>query len=278
MGSTVQKGVMTAEANKERLGAFLQWQTEAGETIYFKIAVSFVSAEQAQAYLDREIPAWDFDGARTAAAAAWEEKLGLITIDGASAEEQKKFYTALYHTMVQPRDRTGDNRNWKSSEPFFDDYYTLWDSWRTLFPLMAIIRPELVRDNVNAFIDRHEHNGIAATAFTQGKEMKTGQGGDEADDVVADAYIKHIPGVDWEKAYAMLKDDAEHARTLDYREQGWVASDGKHDYDWRLKSGSSTLAFAYADFCTAQVAKGLGKVDDASKHAKRGDELEERLE
>jgi predicted alpha-1,2-mannosidase len=269
VGASVQKGVMAAEAKKERLGAYLQWRTEAGETIYFKIAVSFVSVEQAQAYLDREIPAWDFDAVRTAAATAWDDKLGLITIEGAPVEEQKKFYTALYHTMVQPRDRTGDNPNWKSDAPFFDDYYTLWDSWRTLFPLMAIIRPELVRDNVNAFMDRHDHDGMVATAFTQGKEMKTGQGGDEVDDVVADAYVKHIPGVDWEKAYAMLKADAEQARTPDYREKGWVAADGKHDYDWRLKSGSSTLAFAYADFCTAQMAKGLGKMDDAAKYATR---------
>jgi predicted alpha-1,2-mannosidase len=171
--------------------------------------------------------------------------------------------------MVQPRNRTGDNPNWRSEAPFWDDYYTLWDSWRTEFPLLAILRPDVVRDNINAFLDRQAHNGQVATAFTQGKEMKTGQGGDEADCVIADAYIKQVRGIDWEKAYAVLKDHAEHARTPDYREKGYVASDVKHDYDWRLKSGSSTLAFAYADFCAAQVAKGLGHMDDFSRYSAR---------
>ncbi len=259
----------TAAAKKSPLGIAAQMQTQQDETVYFKIAVSFVSVEKAKDYLNSEIPAWDFDAVHNAAQSAWEKALSALTIDGASDTERRKFYTALYHTMVQPRNRTGDNPNWHSDAPFWDDYYTLWDSWRTEFPLMAIIRPDVVRDNINAFLDRQAHNGQVATAFTQGKEMKTGQGGDEADCVIADAYVKQIPGIDWDKAYALLRDHADHARTPDYLEKGYVASDLKHDYDWRLKSGSSTLAFAYADFCAAQVANGLGHIDDYARYSAR---------
>ena len=259
----------TATAKKSPLGVAAQMQTNDSEAVYFKIAVSFVSVDKAKEYLNTEIPAWDFDAVRNAAQSTWEKALSSITIDGASDTERRKFYTALYHTMVQPRNRTADNPDWHSDAPFWDDYYTLWDSWRTEFPLLAIIRPDVVRDNINAFLDRQAHNRQVATAFTQGKEMKTGQGGDEADCVIADACLKQIPGVDWDKAYALLKDHAEHARTPDYREKGYVASDVKHDYDWRLKSGSSTLAFAYADFCAAQVAKDLGHADDYARYSAR---------
>lgn len=258
-----------ASAQKSPLGIAARMQTREDEAVYCKIAVSFVSVEEATHYLNNEIPGWDFEAVHSVARSAWEKAISSITIDGASAVESRKFYTALYHTMVQPRNRTGDNPNWKSDAPFWDDYYTLWDSWRTEFPLMAIIRPDVVRDNVNAFLDRQSHNGQVATAFTQGKEMKTGQGGDEADCIVADAYIKHVPGIDWEKAYAMLKAHAENGRTPDYREKGYVASDLKHDYDWRLKSGSSTLAFAYADFCAAEVAKGLNHMEDYARYSAR---------
>jgi predicted alpha-1,2-mannosidase len=268
-GIDLRKDTTDATAKGTALGAFWQMNTTADEAVYLKIAVSFVSTQKAQEYLKAEIPGWDFAAIEGSAKDAWVKALASVSIDGASDIERKTFYTALYHTMVQPRNRTGDNPNWKSDAPFWDDYYTLWDSWRTEFPLMAIVRPDMVRDNINAFLDRQVHNGQVATAFTQGKEMKTGQGGDEADCVIADAYIKEIPGIDWQRAYAILKDHAEHARTPDYREKGYVASDIKHDYDWRLKSGSSTLAFAYADFCAAQVAKGLGNSADAAKYSVR---------
>jgi len=268
-GADLHRGATDATAKATALGAFWQMNTTADEAVYFKIAVSFVSTQRAQEYLNAEIPGWDFSAVEASAKGDWTQALASVSIDGASDAERKQFYTALYHTMVQPRNRTGDNPGAKPDAPFWDDYYTLWDSWRTEFPLMAIIRPEMVRDNVNAFLDRQERDGQVATAFTQGKEMKTGQGGDEADCVIADAYVKGVPGINWQRAYAVLKDHAENGRTPDYREKGYVASDITHDYDWRLKSGSSTLAFAYADFCAAQVAKGLGNSDDAAKYGAR---------
>jgi predicted alpha-1,2-mannosidase len=267
--NAIHPNVTDAATKKQRLGVYLQWDTADNEIIYLKIAVSFISEARAAEYLKTEIPEWDFDAVQKQAHARWQEMLSLVTIDGASPQEQRLFYTALYHTMIPPADRTGDNPNWNSSAPFFDDYYTLWDTFRTFSPLMAIIRPDFVRDNINAFIDRHEHNGYVATAFIQGKEYKVGQGGDEVDNVIADAYVKQIPGVDWEKAYAILKYNADHARTDDYRNKGFVSVEGKHDYCQRMKSASGTLAFAYADFSVAQVAKGLGKTADYEKYLAR---------
>jgi predicted alpha-1,2-mannosidase len=254
---------------KKRFGVFTRFETAANEVIYLKIAVSFKSEAQAAAWLEKEVPGWDFDGLKSRAADIWEKALSAITLESDYREETRKFYSSLYHSMVQPRDRTGDNGNWDSTAPFWDDHYTLWDTWKTLFPLMAIIRPDMVRDNVNSFIDRHRHNGYVATAFIQGKEYKVGQGGDEADNIIADAYAKAIPGVNWSEAYDLLRYHAEQNRTPLYRSLGHVAMNEKAGYCNRMKSGSSTLAFAYNDFCAAQVAKGLGKTDDYRRYIER---------
>lgn len=268
-GTAISEGQSSETATNQSLGVFARFSTLSNQVIYLKVAVSFVSAEQADAYLSREIPAWDFEGLRSRARGAWDNALSAIEIDGVPAGGERIFYTAFYHALTQPRDRTGDNPNWVSRAPYWDDHYTLWDTWRTLFPLLALVDPEAVAGNINSFIDRHEHNGYVATAFIQGKEMTVGQGGDEVDNVIADAYVKGVPGINWTHAYAVQKYNAEKRRTPDYRDQGYVSVGETNGYDHRMKSGSSTLAFAYNDYCVAQVAKGLGRTGDYQMYSRR---------
>jgi predicted alpha-1,2-mannosidase len=230
--------------------------------------VSFTSAERAAQWLEREIPAWDLDALQAEAERAWDEALSAITVDGMPEEEQRRFYSHFFHTMVQPRDRTGDADGWPQDAPCWDDHYTLWDTWKTLFPLMAIVRPDVVAGNVRSFTERLHRNGQVAAAFIQGKEYRVGQGGDEADNVIGDAYAKQIPGIDWNAAWEALSANAGR-RTEDYRTLGWVAHKGKHDYCWRMKSGSGTIGFAYNDWCAAQVAAGLGKAGEAARLTER---------
>ncbi len=256
-------------AKADKLGAYVRFGAAANEPVCAKIAVSFKSAEQAAAWLDEEVPGWDFDGLKQQARATWERALTALDVSGAPPEEERRLYTALFHSLVQPRDRTGDNPNWESQAPYWDDHYTLWDTWKTLFPLLAIIRPDVVRDNVNSFIDRHQHNGYVATGFIQGKDYVLGQGGDEADNIIADAYVKGIAGIDWPSAYDVLRDHADKHRTPHYRTLGYVTTDGKHDYCRRMRSGSGTIAFSYADHSVAEVARGLGRVVDAAVYRKR---------
>jgi predicted alpha-1,2-mannosidase len=262
-----------ADAGKpgESLGVFARFQTKAGQQVMLKIAVSFTSVEQAQRWLDAEIPAWDFAGLQTAAAATWRLALNAATLEGAGVEESRKFTTAVWHAMVQPRDRTGDLPGFDPKVPLWDDHYTMWDTWKSLFPLMSILEPEAMRDNIRSFIERHRvaRDGFVAAAFIQGREFKVGQGGNEVDNVIADAYAKKIHGVDWEQAYAVLRNQAERGRTANYREKGWMASDEKTDYSHRIRSGSATLDFAYNDFSVAQVAKGLGHQADYERYLAR---------
>lgn len=258
----IQRGKTQATTAKKEMGAFARFATKGGETIYLKIAVSLKSIEQADRWLAEELPDWDFPARENAAIAAWNVALAAAPAECVSPGEARKFYTALFHAMVAPRDRTGDLPDWPADEPVWDDHYTLWDTWKTEFPLLTLVRPEVVRGNVNAFIARHKHNGLVAAAFIQGKEYNVGQGGDEADNVMADAFVKRVPGIDWEAAYAVMRHNAFQRRTPSYREKGYVSIGEKQDYCWRMKSASGTLAFSYNDYCVAQVAKGLDKTDD----------------
>ena len=260
-GSTSEKSTNTS------MGAFFKFKTDANEPVYVKIAVSFRSEEHAKVLLNQEIPGWEFDKLKKEAKKAWNEKLGKVKIE-ASEKEKTIFYTNLFHSFVQPRNRTGNNA-WNTEEIFWDDHYTMWDSWKTLFPLMCILDPEMVSGNINSFIARHKHNRYVAEAFINGLESPVGQGGNTVDKIIADAYVKAIPGVDWNEAYKILKYHADSARTPNYIKNGYHYLGEKHFYSNRMYSGSGTLAFSYNDFCAATLAKGLGKTEDYEKYSAR---------
>lgn len=256
-----------ASAAKKNLGAYLGFQTKLNQEIYVKIAVSFISPEHARSLLQNEIPEWDLGLLNQKAKATWNDYLSRIQIE--SGEEEKNiFYTHLFHSFVQPRNRTGNN-SWKTDEEFWDDHYTMWDSWKTLFPLMCIVDQEMVASTIRSFINRHKHNGYVAEAFVNGKESPVGQGGNTVDNIIGDAYVKNIPGIDWEKAYSILKYNADSMRTPAYRDRGFMHQNEPTGYSWRLKPGSATIAFAFNDFCLANMAKGLGKSNDYELYGKR---------
>ncbi|GAA5481125.1 GH92 family glycosyl hydrolase [Haloferula sargassicola] len=269
-GDDVRDGETEATIHdRQPLGGWMRFDTREGGPVRLKIAVSFTSVEKAREFLEADIPQWDIEGLEAAARTSWEKAMLAIDTPGISAEEGRKLYTALYHSLIQPRDRTGDAAGWPADAALWDDHYTCWDTWLTLFPLLAITQPDTLAAIVNSFGERYEHNGRAETAFIQGKDYQVGQGGDEVDLIIADAFAKKVPGIDWKKVWKLL--DAHASRRMpDYLKLGYVASDGDHgDYDWRTRSGSSTLAFSYEDWAAAQVARGLG-------HRGIGDRLEKR--
>lgn len=241
---------------EREIGAF-KFDTSRENVVRVKVAVSFKSAEQAKKWLAAELPDWNFDAVAAAAKAKWNQSLAAVQVEGLPPKERELFYSHVFHTFVQPRDRTGDFQKYGDGQ-VWDDQFTLWDSWKTLYPLLTIIDPKMVASVVNSFSTRMEINGECSVCFTGGREFRTGQGGDDVDNVIADAWVKKIPGIDWERAWQVLKKNADR-RTQDYRKDGWVQHGEKHDYCHRMHSGSSTIGFAYNDWCAAQVASGLGK-------------------
>lgn len=265
VGTTSGNGVMSASTStRQRLGGWMTFDTTTARTVRMKIAVSFVSVDQARAHLEREIPAWDLTGLEEDGREKWQQALSVVLAPGIGVEEGRKLYTSLFHSLVQPRDRTLDAPvGWPTETPYWDDQYTLWDTWLTLYPLLTIIKPDAIAANVNAFAGRFARNGKAETAFIQGKDFASGQGGDEVDAVIADALVKGVPGINWDDVWPLMRFNAGR-RTDDYRNLGFVSYDGSIGvYDSRMKSGSSTLAFAYHDWCAAQVGFARGHTAEA---------------
>jgi hypothetical protein len=128
--------------------------------------------------------------------------------------------------------------------------------------LLDIVRPQSVASIVNSFGERYQRNGRAETAFIQGKDFQVGQGGDEVDRIVGDAWAKGIPGIDWEKVWPLLEFNAGR-RTNHYRTLGYVSNGNRDGYDSRMESGSSTIAFAHGDYCAARVGESLGHTAEA---------------
>ncbi|MDR1428604.1 MAG: GH92 family glycosyl hydrolase [Bifidobacteriaceae bacterium] len=266
--SGLYPGLLTKNVDSGgRLGAYLKFATSADERVHAKIAISFVSEARAVEFLDQQIPDWDFDAAHAAATEAWNDVLRNVDLGGEVSLAQKaKFYTALFHANVQPRDRMSDHGYW-------DDYYTIWDSWKTAFPFLSLTRPDMVAENINSFIDRYAANGYVSEAFIQGKDFLSGQGGNDIENVICDAYLKNIPGVDWEAAYAAAKGDAAAMRSAGYINSGYhtgaaVATNGL-PYSWRFGAGSGTMGFAINDHALAVMAQGLGHEEDSVLFAKR---------
>lgn len=248
----------------ERLGAWLTFKT-GDKPVLVKIAVSFTSAETAKALLDREIPDWSFERVRRETQVAWNDRLGQLQVEGLSEAQQRRFYSALYHASTHPRDRSLDQPAKDLSRPNWDEHYTLWDTYRTLFPLMSVLRPSLYTANINSLIHTFDKFGAADTAIIGGQNYHVGQGGDEVDNVLGEALLRHTQGVNWNDAWRVTHFNAFERRRPRYLESGYFAVGDRspEPNNQRAKSGSSTLGFALNDFYAAKVAAKAGRADEA---------------
>lgn len=254
------EGKFTGNWNPAPYSCYAYEETDPKTGIH-RIAVSFNSEDQAREYFASELAGKSVEEIAAAAKSRWDAVLSRIRIEGVDDMERSRFYSQLAQTFIQPRDRSADGIGW-------DDHYTLWDTWRTLFPLMSIVDPESMASNVNAFADRFARNGRCDSCYTSGKDYKVGQGGDEADCIIADAWAKRIPGIDWKRVAPLLK-SRWNGRTGDYREKGFVSVGTREGYCGRMKSGSATMSFAYQDWCCAEVLEGIGEKAFADRFRSR---------
>jgi predicted alpha-1,2-mannosidase len=249
----------------------VQFNTKEGEEIYLKVAVSFLSIEQATEWLNKEIPAWDYNAVKATAKKLWNKELSKIKVEGGSEKDRRIFYTASYHASVMPRNKTGDAIEFEKGVPVWDDHLAVWDTWRTLYPLKVLTNPGMVSGTINSFLARWKKNGKVKDAYVALSDMNAEQGGNNIDNVIVDAYVKGVSGVDWKEAYRLIKHQADNERngtsygrpdsSKMYKELGWIPA-GK-------MSNSVTLEYAYNDFCAAQIAKDLGTKEDYNKYLQR---------
>jgi predicted alpha-1,2-mannosidase len=249
-----------------KTGAYLLFDENQTDTLNLKIGISFVSSLKAAENISEEIPHWSFDQTRSENQSEWESLVSRIKLHPSTSDDYKTiFYTALYHTMLMPVDRTGENPLWKSDKPYYDDFYAIWDTYRTSHPLITLIAPSRQVDIINALLDIYKYDGYMPDARSGNSNGRT-QGGSNAEVLIADAYQKGLKGINYHLALrAMLKDavippggnaEAEGRGGLyDYDRLGYVS-------DRYVRAGNRTLEYAFNDYCLAQVAKGLGRLGE----------------
>ncbi len=262
-------GDQTAQISN-RLGAYARF--DPARPVTMKIAVSFVSEDRARQHMAEEAPGWDFDAVHAAAVKQWQDVLSTITVEGGTDDQQRQFYSALYRLHTMPHDLSGDNAWWESTEPHYEDFYTLWDTFRGVHPLLTLIEPQRQRDIIRSLLDTYKHTGWLPDARVNGVNGLT-QGGSNGDVAVADAVTKHLGGFDIDLAYEAIKKDGDvqspdpmnEGRELgDYLKLGYMSLS-------QTRSASRTLEYAADDFAIAEVARVLGKQDDANRFEQRSD-------
>jgi predicted alpha-1,2-mannosidase len=248
----------------ENSGAFFSKKVKKGEKLLVKVALSPTGYEGAQLN-STEIPHWDFEKVKKAAEEMWNKELSKIEVTSNDKNKLTIFYTALYHTMMQPniaQDLDGKyrGRDNKIHQAEGFDYYTvfsLWDTFRAAHPLYTLIDKKRTSDYINTFIKQFEQGGRLPVWELASNETDC-MIGYHSVSVIADAMVKGIKGFDYEKAYEAAKHSAmlDHLGLDAYKKQGFISIDDEHE------SVSKTVEYAYDDWCIAQMAMLLNEKED----------------
>lgn len=254
------------ELEGKHIGFFAEYETETDEAIEMKVGISFVDMEGAKMNFQNEIEHLSFDELKSNARNAWNKALDKMAVAGGTDDQKSIFYTALYHTMIDPRSLTDvDGRYYGGNQQIYSsDSYTKrsifsgWDVFRSQFPLQTLINPQVVNDMINSLTSLAEENGKGY--YDRWEFLNAYSGcmvGNPFISVLADAYNKGIREYDIEKAYRYAI------------ETGNQTGNGDLGYFWRENSISNTLEYAYSDWCLAQLAKGLGYSNNFEKYSKQ---------
>lgn len=259
--------------NGSHVRAVLDFNTKEKNPLLVKIGLSPVSIENAKENLEKEIKGWDFDATVAAAEQQWEKELGKIQIEGNDLQKEI-FYTALYHTFIQPNTLSDVNGEFMAAD--YSTYrlekgvhyttFSLWDTYRGAHPLYTILQPERTTDFVNSMISQYETYGYLPIWQLWGQDNYC-MIGNHSIPVIVDAIFKGIPGIDVKKAYeAVYKSSTINHPTSPFNT--WE----KYKYmpeNLQTQSVSITLEMAYDDWCVAQLAKKLGKNEDYKRFSDR---------
>jgi predicted alpha-1,2-mannosidase len=262
-------------------GAFARFHTTAGEIVEARVGTSFISLDQARKNLQQEIPTWSFASVQQSLRKQWNAKLDEISIAGATDDQRRVFYTALYHSLLYPRTFSEHGHYYSA----FDDTihagesytdYSMWDIFRAEFSLLTLVAPERVGGMVQALLQDYQEGGWMPKwpnpSYTN-IMIAT-----HADSLVAEAVNKGFtgfaPNLAWDAVYkdAMTPPDGDTTRAWRDREPNtpyearagltYLKQLGYIPADKTAEAASSTLEDSYDDWCVAQVAKSLGRAAD----------------
>ncbi len=277
-GALQDRGINArADGSGGSTGAYLHFDPSAPVEVF--VGISFTSARDAEANRSVETAGRTFDDIREAARTVWETRLDQIEVEGGTPDQREIFYTALYHALQMPSlysDVNGRHRAFDGSiaadagSEFYSDM-SLWDTYRTLHPLLTWLTPSYQRDFVRSLVEMGRARGSLPRwpfAHRDGASMI----GTPADIVIADSYLKGIRDFDWQRAYALMVStavwgDPYNMRRCvdDYNTLGHCTADNTNG------SVSVTQENMWADFAISRFAQAIGKEEDALFFADRAD-------
>ena len=275
-------------SDQESVGAWMTFSSRKGETILVKTGISYVSINNARENLNHEMPLWDFNRIRKKAEDLWRHQLSRVYVEGGTKNDKIKMYSALYHCLIHPNiisDVNGEYPlmgrqgvgKYKNRERY--SVYSLWDTYRTLHPLLTLIYPERQSAMIQTMIDMYDESGFLPKWELAGNETYM-MVGDPASIVIADSYIKGIRDFDAHKALeavlkpALLK-PGESAPPIragyhELLEYGYIPFEQDMNSDWWVWGPvSTTLEYNLADFCISRLAEEVGDTQIAKAFAER---------
>ncbi|WYZ38518.1 hypothetical protein EsH8_III_000432 [Colletotrichum jinshuiense] len=280
-GTSIRAGV-DGYQYADRIGGLFSFPSSTS-TLTSKVGVSWISAEKACQFVKDEIPHWDLNTTVSEAKAAWnDEVLSKIDIKSQNQTQLEMFYTGLYHSHLMPSDRTGENPHWESTEPYYDDFYTLWDTFRCTHALISLILPSRQVDMIRAMIDIWRHERFLPEGRSHNHNGRV-QGGSNSDNVLADAYVKNLDVdglIDWADGYAAVRTNAELQpyNNFDFNDPTGSTKEGRSALDdWKKygyvtvnygRSVSKTVEYSLNDFAVSQIARGEAP-DEAATYLNR---------
>ncbi|KAF9028902.1 hypothetical protein BDZ89DRAFT_1065801 [Hymenopellis radicata] len=266
-------------------GALLSFNSS---TVTARFGISMISADQACANAEAEVPSWDWDSVQQASVDKWEDVLSRVQVDTdvEDATVVELLYSSLYRASLVPANLTDENPYWQTDGPFYDALFCSWDTFRTVHPLQSLVNPREWADIINSYIDGWRNTGYIPECRANTKAGYV-QGGSNGMPILGDFAVKYAShasdlGVSTDDLYQALVDTAENTPPDWYRvgrqNTAWIQF-GYIPTDWVDPSGSTGLPtreasraweYAVGDFAVRQAGRVLSKSEaDIAKYTNR---------
>jgi len=283
LGQLAERWKNPGSTQPVQAGAILRFPPSSSGSVLLRRGISYVSAGRACENMDREIPVANFDRLVAESNAQWEDKLGRITLSDDTTEDIRTlFYTSFYRTFLSPNNATGNAPPpyTDSPHPYFDGLYCSWDTYRTLFPLMALTSPREMAQIVDTYVDGWRREGRLPECRANNVRGWV-QGGNNGVPIVADFVVKYAShaaalGVDLDDLWNALQDDVDEPppvwdftgrRIESYKKLGYVAFNylDSRSTGQMTREASRGLEYAFGDFAAGMAARAMGKAASVSE-------------
>lgn len=265
--NTIQKNNLSREG--EGIGAYVQFAK--GSKVQAKVSTSYISPEQAEVTMTRELGKHSsVEVTKQAAADVWNQLLNRVLVEGGTEEDMKTLYSCMFranlfsHKFYEEKEDGSPYYYSPYDEKIHDGYmFTdngFWDTFRSQFPLTNILHPTMQGQYMQALLDAQEQCGwLPSWSFPS---ETGGMVGNHSISLLTDAWVKGIRTFDPEKALKAYAHEAMNkgpwggangrVRWKDYYQLGYIP------YPESMGSTAQTLEYCYDDFCAYQLAKMTG--------------------